>query len=87
MLLPTSFNLLGQLLEAQQTAKQCRNEQAHLMDKIIALTAELESKNVSDDNKIREKLFEKQHECNKLQNTLTALQSEFMRYFALNLFF
>lgn len=70
--------LRRQLLEAQQSAKQSRNEQAQLMDRIIALTAELESKNLSDDNKIKEKLFETQQECNKLKSTISTLQSEFM---------
>ncbi|XP_066902174.1 ankyrin repeat domain-containing protein 26-like [Halyomorpha halys] len=68
----------GQLLEAQQSAKQSRKEQAQMMDQIIALTAELESVNITDDNKIHEKLFESQQECNKLQNTISTLQSELM---------
>ena len=52
-----------------------------MMEQIIALTAELESVNVTEDNKIHEKLFESQQECNKLQNTISTLQSEFMRYY------
>lgn len=70
--------LRRQLLEAQQTAKQSRKEQAQMMDQIIALSAELESVNITDDNKIHEKLFESQQECNKLQNTISTLQEELM---------
>lgn len=57
-----------------------------MMDQIIALTAELESVNITDDNKIHEKLFESQQECNKLQNTISTLQSELMRYYIMNYF-
>ncbi|KAK9497592.1 hypothetical protein O3M35_004291 [Rhynocoris fuscipes] len=70
-------NLRKELVEAEQVAKQSKNEAAQLADRIKILNAELESlREHALDNKLRDELQKLTHDCLKSKTIISNLQAE-----------
>ncbi|XP_073998916.1 sarcolemma associated protein isoform X1 [Rhodnius prolixus] len=73
--------LRKQLIEAEQSAKQSRNEAAQLSDRLKVLTAELDSLKQKQqeqalDNKLRDELHKLTHDCFKSKGMISMLEAE-----------
>lgn len=75
------MTILEQLIEAEQSAKQSRNEAAQLSDRLKVLTAELDSLKQKQqeqalDNKLRDELHKLTHDCFKSKGMISMLEAE-----------